>query len=101
MAEEQKNDVMLGSNNFQAGNDIDLDAIQDVPIEISAVLGQTTLSISEILKLGKGAIFELDKKVGEPVDLFVNGRCVARGEVVIVDENIGITMTEIIKNDKE
>jgi flagellar motor switch protein FliN/FliY len=102
MAEEQKlEDSILSARTFQPGNDIDLDAIQDVPIEISVVLGQTTLSISEILKLGKGAIFELDKKVGEPVDLFVNGRCVARGEVVIVDENIGVTMTEIIKNDKE
>ena len=59
------------------------------------------MSISELLRMGPGAIIELERKVGEAVDVFVNGRLVARGEVVIVDDHIGITMTEIIKADKE
>lgn len=103
MAENQTlpDDNIITASNFQSGNDMDLEAIQEVPIEISVVLGQTTLSIAELLKLGKGAVFELNRKVGEPVDLFVNGRCVARGEVVIVDDHIGVTMTEIIKTDKD
>lgn len=75
-----------------------LEAIYNVPVQVSAVLGKTSMPISQLIKLGRGAILELDRKVGEPVDIVVNNRLVARGEVVLVDEHIGITMTEIIKN---
>jgi flagellar motor switch protein FliN/FliY len=85
---------------FTPGEDIDLDSIKDVPIEISVVLGETKITIDQLLKMGNGSVIELNRKVGEPVDLFVNNRCVARGEVVVVDDKVGITMTEIIKNDK-
>ena len=76
-----------------------LEAIYDVPVQVSAVLGKTSMPISQLIQLGRGAILELDRKVGESVDVVVNNRLVARGEVVLVDERIGITMTEIIKSD--
>ena len=73
------------------------EAIYDVPVRVSAVLGKTNLQVSKLLQLGPGAVLELDRKVGEAVDIFVNNRLVARGEVVLVEEKLGITMTEIIK----
>ena len=76
-----------------------LGAIYDVPVQVSAVLGKTSMPISQLIKLGRGAILELDRKVGESIDIVVNNRLVAKGEIVIVDERIGITMTEIIKKD--
>ena len=75
----------------------DLNIIYDVPVNISAVVGCAKIKVSQLLKLGRGAIIELDKKVGDPVDIYVNNRSVAMGEIVVVDGNIGITMTEIIK----
>ena len=65
---------------------------------ISAVLGRSTMSVAQLLQLAQGSILELDRKVGEAIDIYVNNRLVARGEVVIVDERLGVTMTEIIKD---
>lgn len=76
----------------------DLAAVYDVPVTISAVLGKASMPVSQLLKLGRGAVVELDRKVGEPIDIFVNNKLVARGEVVIVDGQLGVTMTEIIKS---
>ena len=70
----------------------------DVPVHISAVLGKASLSVAQLLKLGAGSILELDRRVGEAIDIYVNNRLVARGEVVVVDERLGLTMTEIIKD---
>jgi flagellar motor switch protein FliN/FliY len=78
----------------------DLEAVYDVPVQISAVLGRATMQVSQLLKLGRGAVVELDRKVGEAIDIYVNNRLVARGEVVIVDERLGVTMTEIVKSDR-
>jgi flagellar motor switch protein FliN len=78
----------------------DLEAVYDVPVQISAVLGRATMQVSQLLKLGRGAVVELDRKVGEAIDIYVNNRLVARGEVVIVDERLGITMTEIVKAER-
>ncbi len=79
----------------------DLDAVYDIPVQVSAVLGRATLQVSQLLKLGRGAVVELDRKLGEAVDIYVNNRLVARGEVVMVDDNrLGITMTEIVKADR-
>ena len=77
----------------------DLAAIYDIPVQVSAVLGRATMQVSQLLKLGRGAVVELDRKVGEAVDIYVNNRLVARGEVVVVDERLGVTMTEIVKAD--
>lgn len=78
----------------------DLEAVYDVPVQVSAVLGKATMEVSQLLKLGRGAVVELDRKVGEAVDIFVNNRLVARGEVVIVDDRLGVTMTEIVKSER-
>ena len=78
----------------------DLDAVYDVPVQLSAVLGRATMQVNQLLKLGRGAIVELDRKVGEAIDIYVNNRLVARGEVVVVEERLGVTMTEIIKSDR-
>lgn len=75
----------------------DLEAVFDVPVQVSAVLGKSRMQVSQLLKLGRGAVVELDRKVGEAIDIYVNNRLVARGEVVLVDERLGVTMTEIIK----
>src|SRR6267154_338863 len=76
----------------------DLAPVFDVPVNISAVLGRATMSVAQLLQLGQGSVLELDRKVGEAIDIYVNNRLVARGEVVIVDERLGVTMTEIIKD---
>ena len=76
-----------------------LEAVYDIPVQISAVLGKSTMQVSQLLKLGRGAVVELDRKVGEAIDIYVNNRLVARGEVVVVNERLGVTMTEIIKAD--
>jgi flagellar motor switch protein FliN len=78
----------------------DLEAVYEVPVQISAVLGRATMQVSQLLKLGRGAVVELDRKVGEAIDIYVNNRLVARGEVVVVDERLGVTMTEIVKSDR-
>ncbi len=76
----------------------DLAPVFDVPVNISAVLGRSHLSVAQLLQLSQGSVLELDRKVGEAIDIYVNNRLVARGEVVIVDERLGVTMTEIIKD---
>ena len=78
----------------------DLEAVYDVPVQVSAVLGRARMEIGDLLKLGPGAVLELDRKVGEAIDIYVNNRLVARGEVVVVDERLGVTMTEIVKADR-
>ena len=92
--------LLTGDNNTKS--DIkrsaqDLEAVFDVPVTVSAVLGKSSMEVSQLLKLGKGTIVELDRKVGEAIDIYVNDRLVARGEVVLVEDRLGVTMTEIIK----
>ena len=77
----------------------DLEAVFDVPVQVSAVLGRAKMDVGELLKLGPGAVLELDRKVGEAIDIYVNNRLVARGEVVLVEDKLGVTMTEIIKTE--
>jgi flagellar motor switch protein FliN/FliY len=78
----------------------DLEAVYDIPVRVSAVLGKATMQVNQLLKLGRGAVVELDRKVGEAIDIYVNNRLVARGEVVVVEDRLGVTMTEIIKTDR-
>ena len=73
-----------------------LDMLHDVEMEVSAELGRTKMSVRELLSLTPGGIVELDRAAGSPADLLVNGRLIARGEVVVVDENFGIRITEIV-----
>jgi flagellar motor switch protein FliN/FliY len=78
----------------------DLEAVFDVPVRVSAILGQSRMQVSELLKMTQGTVVELDRKVGEAIDIYVNNRLVARGEVVLVEDRLGVTMTEIIKTDR-
>lgn len=94
---QQVDDITLESK----GEEVDLDSISDIPVEISAVLGRSKMPVSQLLKMGRGAVVKLDRKVGEPIDIYVNNRLIAKGEVVIVENRIGITMTEIIRSEKE
>ena len=75
---------------------LDLDFILDIPLTLSAELGRTRLLISELLQLGQGSVIELTKLAGEPMDIFVNQRLLARGEVVVVNEKFGIRLTDIV-----
>ena len=81
----------------RGGGRQELGAVYDIPVQVSAVLGKSSMQVSQLLKLGRGAVVELDRKVGEAIDIYVNDRLVARGEVVLVEDRLGVTMTEIIK----
>ncbi len=78
----------------------ELEAVYDVPVQVSAVLGKSSMQVHQLLKLGRGAVVELDRKIGEAIDIYVNNRLVARGEVVVIEDRLGITMTEIIKAER-
>ncbi|MBB2167688.1 flagellar motor switch protein FliN [Gluconacetobacter aggeris] len=76
-----------------------MEAVYDIPVRITAVIGTATMPVSQLLRLGRGAVVELNKKLGEAVDIYANNRLIARGEVVVVDDNhIGVTMTEILSS---
>ncbi len=90
---------MANTNNTKSPSN-DLSAVYDIPLEVTAVLGKTKMRISELLKLGQGAVVELDKKVGEPVDIKINEKLVARGEIVLVEDKVGITLTELIRDEQ-
>lgn len=81
-------------------SDRDLNAVYEVPVHLSAVLGKSTMPVNQLLKIGRGAVIELDRRVGEAIDIYVNNKLVARGEVVLVEDRLGVTMTEIIKADR-
>jgi flagellar motor switch protein FliN len=78
----------------------DLEAVFDVPVQVSAILGRARMQVGELLKIGPGTVLELDRKVGEAIDIYVNNRLVARGEVVLIEDKLGVTMTEVIKSEK-
>lgn len=80
-------------------NPADLQAVFDVPVKVSAILGRSRMKVNDLMNMGRGTILELDRKVGESIDIFVNNRLIARGEVVLVDNQLGVTMTEIISQD--
>ncbi|MEQ1789140.1 MAG: flagellar motor switch protein FliN [Rickettsiales bacterium] len=94
MAEE-----ISGFGESANSDSLSLETVYDIPVQVTVVLGRTSMQVNQLLKLGRGAVIELDQKVGEPIDIFVNNRLVARGEVVVVEDRIGVTMTEIIKTD--
>ncbi len=94
---EESEDLDSASPSQAPSNAKELEAFYDIPVQLSAVLGKATMQVSQLLKLGRGAVVELDRKVGEAIDIYVNNRLVARGEVVVVEDRLGVTMTEIIK----
>ena len=93
--------AMLKQDSFTgAKTAADLEHVFDVPVNVAAVLGRTTLDVGDLMQLAPGQVLELDRKVGEAIDIYVNDRLVARGEVVLVEDKLGVTMTEIIKADR-
>ena len=74
------------------------DAAYEIPVEVIAVLGTAELQVSQILKLGRGAVVELDRTVGEPIEVHANNQLIARGEVVVIEDRLGVQMIEIIKS---
>ena len=94
------NDVAYNEDEQAARIAADLEAVFDVPVQVSAVLGRSKMEVGEVLKLGPGTVLELDRRVGEAIDIYVNNRLVARGEVVLVEDKLGVTMTEIINAER-
>jgi len=94
------NDVSYNEDDQAARIAADLEAVFDVPVQVSAVLVRSKMDVGELLKLGPGTVLELDRRVGEAIDIYVNNRLVARGEVVLVEDKLGVTMTEIIKAER-
>lgn len=91
------------ADNIKAGDDAlnklkvqNLDFILDIPLKVTVELGRTTVIIKDLLQLGQGSVLELDKLAGEPLEILVNGKLVAKGEVVVVNEKFGIRLTDII-----
>ncbi len=78
----------------------EFEAVYDVPVKVHAVLGRSRMEIGELMRLKAGDVVELDRRVGEPVDMFVNNRLIARGEVVLIDNALGVTLTEIVRQDR-
>lgn len=76
-----------------------LEAVYDVPVRVQAVLGRARMPIAELVSMHPGHVFELDRRVGEPIDILVNDRLIARGEIVMIDGLLGVTLTEIVKSD--
>ncbi|OEJ66274.1 flagellar motor switch protein FliN [Magnetovibrio blakemorei] len=72
-------------------------ALLDVPLEVTAVLGTATMKVSQLLKMGRGAVVQLDRSVGEDIEVKANGNLIARGEVVVVEDHLAVTMTKIYK----
>ncbi len=93
-------EIPLAPDEGTSRNAADLEAVFDVPVQVSAVLGRAKMDIADLLRLGPGAVLELDRKVGEAIDIYINNRLVARGEVVLVEEKLGVTMTEMIKAER-
>lgn len=77
--------------------DASLNAVLDVPVKVQAVLGRARMPVGDLLRLHNGAVIELDRRVGEPVEIFVNNRLIARGEVVLIENMLGVTLTEIVR----
>ncbi len=90
----------LGASVQYARSATDLAPVFDVPVNIKAVLGRASMDVASLLKLSRGSLIELDRRVGEAIDIYVNNRLVARGELVVVEERLGVTMTEIIKDNE-
>ncbi|MDR0406859.1 MAG: flagellar motor switch protein FliN [Holosporales bacterium] len=77
---------------------LDLKTVYDIPVKVSAVLGRASMHVRQFLELSRGSVVTLDRCVGDPIDIYVNDRLVARGEVVVVDQSLGISMTELVKS---
>lgn len=93
-------DAGTGAETAQGPDRLDLDLVMDVPVTMHVVLGSATMTVADILNLGRGTVVKLNTKVGDPVDVIVNDRVVARGEIVVLDnedQRFGVTLTEVAR----
>ncbi len=88
---EDEADPLESGDNFQS--------LRHVTVRVTAVLGKTRLEVGELMKMKAGAVVDLNRQVGEPIDLYVNNRFIARGELIVIDGNIGISVTELIQSE--
>ena len=95
---EEKDNVVSGAGGSEAGTkrERNLDLILDIPLRVTVELGRTKMVVSELLNLGQGSVIELNKLAGEPMEVLVNDKLVARGEAVVVNEKFGVRLTDII-----
>ena len=89
-------DALSGASAPRAGKDVGLELILDVPVTVTLELGRTTLTVRDLLALNQGSVVEFDRRVGEPLDLLVNGTLLAHGELVVIDDGFGIRLTEVM-----
>ncbi len=89
----------MGAQPDREEEEANMELIMGVPLDVSVEIGRTRKLVKDILELNKGSLVVLDKLAGEQVDLFVNGQCIAKGDVVVVDDNFGIRITEILKDE--
>lgn len=97
MADENKNsEIPEGMDETEARGERELDFILDIPLELSVELGKAKLLVNDLLQLGQGSIIELNKLAGEPLEVYINRKLIARGEVVVVNEKFGVRLTDVI-----
>ncbi|THB80046.1 MAG: flagellar motor switch protein FliN [Desulfobacteraceae bacterium] len=96
MAEENNTDVEEKEGSAEEHGERELDFILDIPLELSVELGKTRMLVNDLLQLGQGSIIELNKLAGEPLEVYINHKLIARGEVVVVNEKFGVRLTDII-----
>lgn len=99
MAEEnENNELEEGADDSveQEHGERELDFILDIPLELSVELGKTKMLVNDLLQLGQGSIIELNKLAGEPLEVYINRKLIARGEVVVVNEKFGVRLTDVI-----
>lgn len=95
-AEQQKSSAAVQPARQGSMDSPDLDVILDIPVEIAMEVGKTSITIRNLLQLNQGSVIELDRLAGEPLDVLVNGTLIAQGEVVVVNDKLGIRMTDVI-----
>jgi flagellar motor switch protein FliN/FliY len=81
-------------------NEKSIEAVYDIPVQVSAVLGRTVIPVSKLLSLSRGSLVELDQRVGDPIEIYVNNQLVAKGELIVVEERLGVSLTEIVSTKK-
>ena len=100
MAEKGPSERISDKDEDIQHNDLTIENLYDVPVKISVVLGRTKMQLSNLLKLTRGAVVELDRNVNEPVDIYVNDKMIAKGEIVVVDNKIGVTLTQLVSDNE-
>jgi flagellar motor switch protein FliN len=94
--DDTKTQISPDSENTQTNPDYDLNLILDIPLNVRVELGQTKMVVNDLLQLGQGSVVELNRKVGDSLDIYIGDKLVAKGDVVVVDEKFGIRLTDII-----